>query len=201
MASGAGATQHGGDVPSAPGPAGRRVARLRAVASRRCRPISISPRPTGHRPGAWSCVDQIDEHRRQRASSNLQRHQRMWAGQHEWLVDDHCGVEPPRASADDIATMPSRAGRLRSRQAATFMAHNPTDPSPGDGRQPMGLGGRQRIKNDWRPHSWPGPTIDQPGHRRKHDKRRHIQVASQLVQVPRRVHADRNTHIHPIRCQ
>ncbi len=79
----------------------------------------------------------------------------------------------------------------------------PQTPAQGDGRQPMGppVGGQRIQKRIGGRIVGLARRSDQPGHRRKHDKRRHIQVASQLVQVPRRVHLGPQHHIHPIRCQ
>ncbi len=73
-------------------------------------------------------------------------------------------------------------------------ARSPANHEHGDARQPIEERVRRRIvRLTRRPH--------QPGHRRKHDKRRHIRIASHLVQVPRRIHLGPQYRIHPLRRQ
>ena len=83
---------------------------------------------------------------------------------------------------------------------ALACSHNPhASDTPAS---PAAAGARPtRPGTRWPPRSCPAPANPRARHRGTHHKHRQIQIAGQLMQIPRRVHLGPQHRIHPLRRQ
>ena len=102
---------------------------------------------------------------------------------------------------DPVAAQPGQAGGVQPAGHGAGLLPQP--PGQRHRRQPVGppMRGQPVQERVGRRIIGLARRADQPGHRRKHHERRQIQLARQLVQVPRRVDLGPQHRVDPLGCQ